>query len=270
MFSLQNISILLGLTVFNWVFEIKKWQKLASYTHKISFLKATEQSLGALTASLFTPNRIGEYGAKAFYFPFGVRKKILLLTLLGNMAQMTVTLVLGILGLSLFYRNFNPNFDLYKVFVFFGILLAVLGIFRFQTKGNLPTIKGFSLDKIVLFFKEMPAKLKASTLLLSTLRYAVFSFQFYFLLKIFQVDMSYLDAMTLITSMYLLASIIPTLFIFDVVVKGSIAVYLFDFAGINELVILSTTTLMWLLNFVLPSVFGSYFVLNFNLEPEDA
>ncbi|HLT54285.1 MAG TPA: hypothetical protein VKZ97_10350, partial [Flavobacteriaceae bacterium] len=61
-----------------------------------------------------------------------------------------------------------------------------------------------------------------------------------------------------------------TLFIFDVVVKGSVAVYLFDFAGVNELVILSTTTLMWLLNFVLPSVFGSYFVLNFNLEPEDA
>ena len=64
--------------------------------------------------------------------------------------------------------------------------------------------------------------------------------------------------------MYLLASIIPSIFIFDVIIKGSIAVYLFSLAGVNELIILSIITLMWGLNFVTPSVFGSYYVLNFN------
>ena len=71
--------------------------------------------------------------------------------------------------------------------------------------------------------------------------------------------------MIVITSMYLLASIIPSIFIFDVVIKGSVAVYLFSIVGVNELTVLCIVTLMWLLNFVTPSVFGSYYVLNFNL-----
>ena len=52
----------------------------------------------------------------------------------------------------------------------------------------------------------------------------------------------------------------------DVVVKGGLAIYLFDLAGVNNLTVLCVTTLMWLLNFVLPSVFGSYYVLNFNIN----
>ncbi|MGB5361890.1 MAG: hypothetical protein WBN17_01140, partial [Aureibaculum sp.] len=63
--------------------------------------------------------------------------------------------------------------------------------------------------------------------------------------------------------------IIPSVFIFDVIIKGSVAVYLFSFAQVNELTILTIITIMWLLNFVLPSIFGSYFVLNFNWYNSD-
>ncbi len=65
--------------------------------------------------------------------------------------------------------------------------------------------------------------------------------------------------------MYLLASVVPTLFIFDVIIKSSVAVYLFAIVGVNDFTTLSIITIMWLLNFVIPSMFGSYYVLNFNL-----
>ena len=52
---------------------------------------------------------------------------------------------------------------------------------------------------------------------------------------------------------------------FDVVIKGSVAVYLFDIVGVNELTTLSIIMLMWILNFVLPSIFGAVFVLKFKL-----
>jgi hypothetical protein len=92
----------------------------------------------------------------------------------------------------------------------------------------------------------------------------------YYLLTIFGVDISYFEAMVVITSMYFLASIMPSISIFDVVIKGSVAVFLFDFIQVNELTVLSCITLMWLLNFVLPSVFGSYYVLNFKLPKVEA
>jgi len=88
------------------------------------------------------------------------------------------------------------------------------------------------------------------------------------LLLIFGTELSYYEAMIIITSMYLFVSMIPTIFVFDVVVKGGVALYLFNFVGVDNLTILSITMLMWLLNFVLPSVIGSYYVLNFDFQKD--
>ena len=264
-FSLKNITILLILSLFNWFFEIIKWQYLVKTIKQISFRSALEQSLGGLTASLITPNRIGDYGAKAIYFSKQLRTKVVLLNLLGNMAQMTITTLFGVIGFIIFVNRYDIDINYYKVAKFVSLLLlislfAVLGIKQKRFK-----IKGFSFTQVIDFIKSLPFDTHFRNLLLSLIRYLIFSFQFYYLLTMFGVDVEYTKAMVVITSMYLLASIVPSISIFDVVVKGSIAVFLFGYVEVNELTILSIITLMWLLNYVVPSVFGSYFVLNFKL-----
>ena len=108
-FSVKNVVFLFILTSFNWFFEIAKWKVLASVTKKISFKEAIEQSLGGHTASLITPNRIGDYGAKVFYFNKEKRKQIVLLNLIGNTVQMAVTLIFGCIGLFFFTILFNQT-----------------------------------------------------------------------------------------------------------------------------------------------------------------
>ena len=148
----------------------------------------------------------------------------------------------------------------FLVFVVLGVVFLIFGIAKNRFK-----IKGFSLEKVKHFILEFPKKKLVKGFIFSLIRFLIFSFQFYFLLQIFKVELSYLEAMTLITSMYLIVSIIPSIFIFDVIVKGSVAVYLFSIAGVNELIILCIITLMWILNFVIPSLIGSYYVLRFKL-----
>lgn len=272
-FSLKNVGFLLILTGFNWFFEILKWKTLVSYITNISFKNALEQSLGALTASLFTPNRIGEYGAKAIYFNSAMRKKAMLLNLTGNMMQMTVTIIFGSVGLNLMHSTYNLDLDYYRISKFILlivlIIVLILGFALFGLQQNRFKVKGFSIEKLKSFFKDLPFSIQLSAFGISVLRYLIFSFQFYFLLHIFGVDLMYLNAMIVITSMYVLSSIIPSIFIFDVIIKGSVAVYLFSIVGVDEFTILSIIMIMWLLNFVLPSVFGSYYVLNFNLPKTD-
>ena len=125
-------------------------------------------------------------------------------------------------------------------------------------------LKNKFITKLKVFIIKYPKNKIFLGFTLSLIRYFVFSFQFYFLLLIFKIDISYLNTMMVITTIYLLASIIPSIFIFDVIIKGSIAVYLCSYIPINEITILSIITIMWLLNFVLPSIFGSYYILNFN------
>ena len=75
----------------------------------------------------------------------------------------------------------------------------------------------------------------------------------------------YYTLMSLIFSTYFIASIVPGLSIFDWVIKGSVAVFIFNFIHVNPLTIVSVTTFMWLLNFAVPALIGSLFVLNFKM-----
>jgi len=267
-FSTKSIVFLSILSIFNWFFEISKWQILVSELKSISLKTSTEQSLGALTASLFTPNRIGEYGAKAIYYKKKLRKRILLINLISNIMQMSVTCILGIIGFCFMIAIYPIHITSYKLTFIIFISLIILGLLSFVVLNSKFKINGFSIEKLMAFIKEFDKSKLSLGLLYSFLRYLIFSFQFYFLLIIFEVDITYLNAMMVITSMYLVSSIIPSIFIFDVVVKGGIALYLFTFVGVNSLTILSVITLMWLFNFVLPSLVGGFYVLNFKLPKE--
>lgn len=261
LFSTENTLILLILTFFNHFFEILKWKYLASFCKKTEFKNAAIQSFASLTASLITPNRIGEYGAKALYFEKSLRKQIVGLNLVGNFYQMFATLFFGIIGFIYFVIQHQIEIDFYKIFQF--IIFALFLIFALFFVAKNFKFKGNTIEKAKNFINSIPLQLNIKTGLISILRFVIFSHQFYFLLMIFKVDISYVDAISAITSVYFIASIVPMLSLFDVVLKGTVAVWIFTFLNIDALTVLSITTIMWIFNFVIPAIIGSYFVLIF-------
>jgi hypothetical protein len=246
----------------NWLFEIRKWQTLVSVIEKINFSAAMKQSLASLTVSLATPNRIGEYGAKALFFSTSKRKKVLLLNFISSSSQMLVTTFFGLIGLLYFLRNFNVEYSV-KTLCYFGIGVILLFAVAYYFKEKELLLKGFSISKAVQFFKQIPFQIKFRAFLFSVFRYIIFCGMFYGMLLFFGAETAFWEAIATIFAMYFLLSVIPTFFIFDVVIRGGVAVWLFSFLGVPELVILSTVFSMWLLNFVLPALFGSFFVLTY-------
>ncbi len=261
LFSIENIFFITVFTVFNWFLEILKWKSLVGFVKDISFIEASQQSLSSLTTSLITPNRIGEYGAKAMYFNKKNRTQIVGLNLVGNFYQMFITLFFGCIGFSYFIFNHKIKVDFPLILK--GLLIAVIvfSVLFFILKRI--NFKGFSFEKVRNFIKRIPLSLNIKVAILSMLRFIIFSHQFYFILLIFKVDILYFNAISAISSVYLIASTIPMLSLFDVILKGSVAIWVFSFFNMPSLIILSTTTLMWILNFVLPAIIGSYFVLTF-------
>ena len=260
-FLLKNATFLIILTFFNHFFEILKWKNLASFSSKIDIKKATIQSLASLTTSLITPNRIGEYGAKALYFEKPLRKQIVGLNLVGNFYQMLVTIIFGIIGFGYFVWQNNVVIDFHRVFR--GLLLGFFIISAFFFGAKHFKNRGYGAEKARNFINKIPFQLNLNTAIYSFLRYVIFSHQFYFLFIIFNINISYLDAITAITSVYFIASIVPMLSLFDVVLKGTVAVWIFSYLNLEPILILSITTLMWIFNFVIPATIGSYFVLTY-------
>ena len=259
--SIGGIAFILLLSVLNRFFEILKWQNLVEFIHKISLGEATKQVLGALTAGLFTPNGVGEYAGKALFFDKGNTKKVIFLNLICNGIQMILTVIFGIFGLLYFNAQYNV-ITTKTVVILFGFLI-LLFIVLFSVKKI--TIKGYSIEKLIHKINEIPKSIHQKNIFLGICRYLVFSHQYYFLFLAFDVDLPYSTLIATISSVYFLASSLPTFQFLDFAVKGSVAVYFFGILGVNEWIVIFISTLMWFLNVVLPVIIGTYYVLNFKI-----
>ncbi|QZK89271.1 flippase-like domain-containing protein [Flavobacterium sp. CHNK8] len=258
--SVSGIAFLLVLSVLNRFFEILKWKNLVAFIHKITLGEATKQVLGALTAGLFTPNGVGEYAGKALFFEKKETKKVIFLNLICNGIQMILTVIFGLFGLLYFNAQYHV-ITIKTVALIFGMVL-LLFIILFSVKKI--TIKGYSIEKLIHKINEIPKSIHQKNILLGICRYLVFSHQYYFLFLAFDVDLPYFTLIATISSVYFLASSLPTFQFLDFAVKGSVAVFFFGILGVNEWIVIFISTLMWFLNVVLPVIIGTYYVLNFN------
>lgn len=260
--SFFGIVFILFLTFLNRFLEILKWQNLVLFINPITISEATKQVLASLTAGIFTPNGVGEYAGKALYFKKNQAKKIIFLNLICNGIQMFLSTVFGVFGLLYFNSYFNI-INTKTVIILFVLTFLLFLIFILLKKF---TIKGYSIEKLIHKINEIPKTIHQKNIFLGICRYLVFSHQYYFLFLAFDVHLPYLLMMSAITSVYFLASALPTFQFLDFAVKGGIAVYFFNFLEVNEWIVIFITTLMWFLNIVLPIVIGSYFVLNFKFK----
>lgn len=255
--SFAGISFILFFSFLNRFLEILKWQNLAQVVKPISINEATKQVLAALTLGVFTPVGVGEYAGKALYFEKKEAKKNIFLNLICNGIQVVATGVFGIIGMMIL------GYWLWSV----GIIVITITIFLFSYITKKIKIKGYSIEDFIKKINEIPKKIHRKNLILGFCRYLVFSHQYYLLFLAFDVDLSYLTLMATITTVYFLASVVPSFQFLDFALKGSLAVYFFGILGVNEWVIVFVTSLMWFLNVVLPVVFGSYFVMIFKILP---
>ncbi|MCM2301992.1 MAG: hypothetical protein NDI80_05165 [Flavobacteriaceae bacterium] len=250
------VFMMLLMSSLNWLLEIYKWKLLVSTFKPISFFDSLIQSLSAHTVALFTPFKSGDFGMKTMYYERSLFKKIIGLNFLGNLSQLLVTFIFGILGLYFYQYSIVEIFDFSSLFtnkwiVFYG-LLGILMILLFSI-----------VTKKYNFFKIVSLNTHLQNFGIAFLRYFIFSHQFLLLLYIFKPELDYLQTISAIFSLYLLASIIPTLALFDWVIKGSMAVLLLSVLGFHGEAILLASLWMWIFNFALPAVLGSYFVLTF-------
>lgn len=249
------IFLMLILSALNWIFEFYKWKILVATVYKISFLESMQQCLTAHIASLMTPFKIGEFGAKAMFFNRKLMPKILYLNFLANGSQLLMTLFFGFIGfyfyqhsvLSISSESFNFNYLFILLFLMVSMLLFRL--LSKQLKFN--------------FWKNILVSVHFKNIGFSLLRYLMFSHQWLFLLYLIKPDLSYFNTISTIFTMYLWATIIPTFAILDWAIKGSIALFLLTFLGFNAPEIVMISLLMWVFNFALPALFGSYFMLTF-------
>lgn len=256
----NSIFYILGiviLTFLNRFIEILKWKNLVQIIEPISIWESTKQVLIGITFGIVTPNGIGEYAGKAWFYPKKEAGKVVFLNAVCNGIQVIYAVAFGLIGTLYvnYLHEFIPNIYIH---LFFGGLLAVILII-FSIKNI--SIKGYSLQTIFTFLAEIPKETHRKNIILAFLRYTVLVHQYYLLYRFFNVEIAYGTLLAVVASIYLLASSLPNFQAIDFALKGSVALFLFGFFGVNEWVIALVATSIWLLNLVIPISIGSILLL---------
>lgn len=253
---------ILALTFLNRFLEIVKWQNLVSYLHPISLGKSAAQVLAAVTAALFTPNGIGEYAAKTMYFKKAEAGEIVFLNLVCNGIQLIIAVLAGIAGLLFFNYTYPAGSGNLAIAVTAGILIVAIALFS----ARKITIKGYSIKRLGEKLNHIPKNIHRKNILLAIGRYLCIAHQYYLLFLLFGVQLPYPIMIGTIAATYFLGSSLPSFQFLDFAVKGSVAISFFGILGVNEWIVVFITTLIWLLNTVVPVTIGSYFVFTFKPE----
>ncbi len=270
-FNLNDIFVIafvLLLSLLNWTTESFKFKFLIKSFQYLKLTMALKAVLAGITVSIFTPRRVGEFGGRIFVLDTKNRVSGIFATLLGNLSQLLVTLLVGIIFLPL-YLSHNKDImlggnNLSYFIVSLVVVIAMLLIVYFNvSKAGKLFIKVRFLNKYVdfiEFIKQYRIIDLIEYLALSLTRYVVFTFQFFILLKLFGIEISYIEAIIGVSQMYLIMAILPTFALAELGVRGSVAVWIFSSISNSASGIIAASVSLWIINLALPALFGTWFL----------
>lgn len=261
--NIQHVSLLflVFILVFvNWGLEYVKWNLLLK-TAKISSNQPQKIKafLAGILTGLLTPNLLGNFIGRLFYFQRRDRSSIILLTLFSNGAQFLASMLFGIIAIHWlgFPEKIGASIPPFFEFVSFFILLLIgLAYFYFE---QLPVVRSRKeFQKLALLFKN-DTFFRFKLLLLSLLRHLVFSIQYVLVLKSVGISVD-LTWMGWIWHVFFWSTLVPSLWMGKLFVRESIALLVLAPLTTNVALVLISSISLWILNQAIPAMVGIPFL----------
>ncbi|MFY8021779.1 MAG: lysylphosphatidylglycerol synthase domain-containing protein [Bacteroidia bacterium] len=246
----------------NWFLEIRKWVLLVGPYEDFTYKQAASAVFCGVALSIITPNQLGDFAGRVLNLTKLNRLKGALLAVVGHSAQVLVTIVLGLFAYWYLVLNDSP-FSLYYA-ILFGVLIVMFVWLYFQIQFLSPLFSKIKFlkkyESSFGVFKEQSFSLLAEILFLSFVRYATYLFQYWFLLKFFQVDISVLTAFSAIIATFFVQSFIPSFLLLELGLRGSGAIWFIGMFTENIPGILLASYSLWMINMMLPAFLGLFLI----------
>lgn len=271
--GLVGFALVLVLMIANWSIEGVKWRLLLSGTETFSFLRSLQSVLTGVAVSLITPNRIGEYMGRILYLRNVNKLQGVSVTIIGSFAQLIVTGFLGMVGLIYYIVKIQHSTWLYLLLAGSVVMCIGLTYFYFHLYKMVDWVDRFSFLRKIKTYIEVVKRFDTSILyrilFLSTLRYLVYTIQFLILLKLFLVEANSIDLIATIWLIFWAMAIVPTIAIAELGIRWETALFFMLPLSSNNLGIVSSTALLWLINLIIPALVGCLFVYKIKIYEDE-
>jgi len=248
--------------IFNMI-KFLRWRNLIRTENSMySYWDATKSYMLGNCLGLITPMRAGDL-SRALYFSREDRPRIMGLTVIDRVMDIAAVLVMSIAG-SFYLIN--------KSFGMLIVMLAILSLLFLYSNEYLKILlkkiipsgsRWDKISKLIDMLRNFNTKTISSALMLSVLAFVLVLFQFYYLVAAFEKGT--FMSICLVTPLITLSSIIPISFM-GLGVRESISIILFSTFGISEATALSAAFLGFIMNNVMISIIGIYYLSKINLN----
>lgn len=257
------LFLVLCLMPINWGIESYKWKSITKQIEPIAYSTALKSVFSGICIGNLAPGRAMEFLAKILYFKEENRPGITILHFINGMFQMLITVTVGIISIAIKLQKTESSFFIYAVLIggFCMILFfcwAISNVSFIQQK--LKFIKWFrkfeSSHKI-----QISSSLILKLVSLSIVRYLVFTIQFYLIYNALSPQSDIAPIFMSIAAYFMLTSLIPMISVIEPAIRAAIALFVFNNAGDNSVIVILSSTFVWIINVVVPSIIGYVIIL---------
>jgi hypothetical protein len=262
-----TLLLVLLLMPINWLLETFKWQLLIKKVEVLSLPKAFAAILAGVTFTMFTPNRMGEYGGRFLFLKEPMKAKALQATVLGSLAQIICTIIFGMLAITYMVMAMGEGMILPALTLFAIIFTAFVLLFFYFRSNTIYTLlpdKGWigKMRAKLALLEQFEQGILSGVLLLAGVRYVVYALQYLLLLSVLSsVTFLSMKGLAQVSLAFLLQTAIPTIALFDMGIRGNVALFLFKNTQVNAAGIVAAAFSLWFINLLIPAVMGYAIIL---------
>lgn len=261
----------------NWFLEAAKWKFLAGKVEQIGLLRALAGVLYAIGLGFISPRQVGELMGKVVVLSRENQLQGLVMSSAGSFVQFCTTFFMGHAGLLVGVLVLSPsdvsilNQGLIGYSFLIGILSIGMLIFHGRVIRYLASLKlGEYLSKVLKAMGLLRLIDIRYVVLISVVRYFTFILQFHLLLVAFGACVSLVASGVVLSITYLIMAGIPVSGILDSGVRGSVALFVFQFfsqsfshASLSpELYVVPAMVGLWAINIAIPGLIGVWIAIN--------
>ena len=257
----------------NWGIESYKWKLITQQVESIPYTTALKSVFMGICLGNIAPGRAMEFLGKIYFFKSQNKPSVTILHFINGMVQMLITVLVGISAIAYKFQLVHSSAQLVYSIIIFGIVLiiffclAILNVSTIQRKLKFIKWFKFSDSTQQLSFSKM---LLLNLVVLSMLRYFVFSLQFYLVYRVLSLPMPVMQMASSIAVYFMLTSLIPMISFIEPAIRAAIALFVFNQVNDSYISVVLSATLLWFINVVLPSIIGYLIILkakiNFNIK----
>lgn len=270
--GIRLLIIAFLLMLLQWMTEAYKWKMLMSSSVNLNWKASLQMIFTGLSFSFITPFKSGEFIGRVMYLPAHKRAIGAAYTFYSSIIQFTVYSLLGALSLwlldvdKLLFKiphSFTSGFKFLKSI---SLFIPILCLVFFITKRlfinlfvSLNVFKKFT--PVAQEFLSIGTTRTALVFVLTFLKCFIFIFQYWLIFKWLGVELAASQVFIGVSIMVFALAVMPTISFIEIGLRWEFSFIIFSAYTTNLVGVTIGTTIVWLLNIVLPAIIGAFWLL---------